>query len=212
MKIKCIIPCSGYGTRLGMSPNESKEMLWDNNLQERVIDYSLKLCDSLGFEPLVLTRGEKEDLNIHLFNKNINLMFIEDGTEWHDTILKSYSFWDDNNIVLLPDTRWNNAEQSLKHIKYCFETLNSVMALGTLEIEDARKWCVLHSNFLFEKPENDICSLGVGVFAFTKELGRQMFASFKNRQPFEIPETTQFVHLENFKDITREKSDRLTRI
>lgn len=210
--MKVIIPCAGYGTRLDTKPNESKEMLWDNQRQERIIDYSLRLCRDLELEPLVLTRTGKDDLNNYLRSNKVPMYYSDYGTEWYDTILQAHEVWEDNNMVLLPDTRWDNALQSLKHIKYCFEKLNSVMALGTLEVEDARKWCVLHGDFLFEKPSSTMCSLGVGVFAFHKEIGKRMFEAFKNKESFEIPKSTQFVELENFKDITREKSNRLTKI
>lgn len=211
MAIKAIIPCAGYGTRLGMAPNESKEMLVDATRREHVIDYSLELCRTLGFEPLVISRSGKEDLNKYLPSIGIIPVIIDDGEEWYDTILKSYNHWGDNNVVLLPDTRWSNAVASLKHIKYSFEKLNSVMALGTLDVEDARKWCVVHGDFLFEKPNTNMSSLAVGVFGFYKEVGRRMFNNFKNKTSFEIPKTTQFVELQNFEDITRQKSTRLSR-
>lgn len=210
--MKCIIPCAGYGTRLGMAPNESKEMLWDLIGAEHIIDYSLFLSIALGFEPLVISRSGKEDLNRYLEKRGVaETVIIDDGEEWYDTILKSYDHWGDNNVVLLPDTRWDNAVASLKHIKYCFEKLNSVMCLGTLEVEDATKWCVVQGDYLFEKPKSNISSLAVGVFGFQKEVGQRMFNNFKNKESFEMPKTTQFVELENFEDITREKSSRLSR-
>lgn len=212
MKIKCIIPCAGFGTRLGMAPNESKEMLWDNILNERVINYSLSLCYSLGFEPLVLSRREKGDLNSYMNFFGVEVVIIDDGIEWFDTILKSYDHWSENNIVILPDTRWDNAEQSLKHVKYCFEKLNSTMVLGTLNVPDATKWCVVSGDYLFEKPKSNMSSLAVGVFGFSKYEGKKLFESFKKKYPFQIPKTTQFVELENFQDITRVKSDRLVRV
>lgn len=211
MKIKAIIPCAGFGTRLGMAPNESKEMLWDNVLNERVIDYSLNLCKKLGFEPIVINRSDKSDLRNYLGDKT-GQWIVNDSIEWYDSILKSYEVWGDNNVVLLPDTRWDNAEQSLKHVKYCFEKLNSIMVLGTLTVPDATKWCVVSGDYLFEKPKSNMSSLAVGVFGFSKCEGKKLFESFKKKYPFQIPSTTQFVELENFQDITREKSDRLVKV
>lgn len=208
-----IIPCSGYGTRMGMLPHQSKEMMYDKKYNEYVIDYSLDLCYRTGLDPLVISRKDKDDLNSYLIKEGHTPLHIEDGTEWYDSILKSYDYWSDNNIVILPDTRWDNSQRSIEHVKYCLEELNKPMVIGTLSIKDVTKWCLVDNGCLIEKPSGyygeKTSHLAAGLFSFTKNNGYDLFNSFNRKEYYKMPNNTQFVKLENFHDITREKSDRL---
>lgn len=210
--MKIIIPSSGFGTRMGMRPDQSKEMLWDVQSKERVIDYSLKICKELGISPIVITRDAKQDLNTYLEQQGISPVKIGDGVEWYDTILKSSKHWDSNNIILLPDTRWNNDFESINNIYWHLEHLKKPLSLGLLEVEDASKWCVLVNNnqSLFEKPKDVVGkALAIGVFGFQKGMGEEMLHRIKDKAPFHLNTNTQYVQLENFKDITREDTGRL---
>ena len=92
--VKAIIPCAGFGTRMAMQPNQSKEMLTDPVTGKYLIDYSLDLCYKYKIKPVVISRLEKEDLNSYLRSKNVtHISLKEAGKEWAQTVLKSQGLW-----------------------------------------------------------------------------------------------------------------------
>lgn len=203
-----IIPACGYGTRVGMEPNQSKEMLWNKDAGY-LIDYSIKLCNDYGITPLIITRKEKTDL-IQYVEDKAELLIMEPGKEWADTVWKSKEAWGDYNILLLPDARWSSEAEILKQLKYhASSRLNLTIATHT--IEDPSKWCVVSANntALIEKPQD--AAKGVweafGVLGFSKWYGEELFYDLVNHGWSRIPRETQFLKLYKFEDVTREKSE-----
>src|SRR6266850_3092271 len=104
--MRAIIPCAGFGTRVGMKSNQSKELLPDSN-NKPLIQYSLDICRLYQIDPLVILREEKKDLQEYLKKEKVNYITIKPEGEWYDTVLKSQGHWDENNVLMLPDTKFD---------------------------------------------------------------------------------------------------------
>ncbi len=200
--MKCIIPCCGYGTRLGMKPNESKEMLEDNIFGfDHIIDYALRKCSDNHLEPLVITRPEKTDLIEYIESRQINYILHSPapGEEWNKTVLASKDYWQETNILMLPDTRWQGL--NFKDMKNGLSVgNNAVMALH--EVPNPSKWGVVKDYILMEKPK-DLADKqwAWGLIAFKNTYGQRLF---NNVEYLEL-QRVGFTYLDYFEDITREK-------
>lgn len=200
MITKCILPCAGYGTRMFMNPNESKEML-DDTTGNPVIKYSLDLCKYYGFEPLVITRKEKTDLIKYCTDNQVQTLIIEPKGEWPNTILASEHLWEENNIMILPDTRFNpthilyQMDQSLK--------LGNKAVIALHEVSDSEKWCIVDDYQLIEKPNWSEDATAMGLIGFKKSEGKYLFETISKRnRPCNLVDAG-FVFLDDFKDISR---------
>lgn len=176
LKTKIIIPAAGYGTRVG-SP-EAKEMLTLNGTQP-LIEFSLEIAKLNHATAHVITRKEKKSLISHLQNKdNVNVQIIEPSKEWPDTILQSQPFWDDFNLLILPDTRFapiNRATELLDGLKNYDLTVGyfNPDALGTWGAFDIQS----STYRLIEKPNyQDTKNLKAwGIIGFRKNIGKDLF-------------------------------------
>ena len=194
--MKCIIPAAGYGTRMGMKPNQSKEMIKYQG--KPMIQWSLDLCKMFDIEPLVITRKEKKDLRQYLFNAGIKFIDIEVEGEWNDTVLKSREYWDFDNLLLLPDTRFDTL-RCIKEIKQGLKLgNNAVMALHL--VTDPTKWGIVENYKLYEKNKN-FCGafLAWGVIGFKNTYGQELFSKV---ECLEL-DNVGFTYLNKFKDLTR---------
>lgn len=199
MKIKCIIPCAGYGTRMGMAQNESKEMLLDTT-GKPVIQYSLDLCKLYDLEPLIITRKDKGDL-IEYISDKANVHIIHPFGEWPNTILCSQGLWSENNIMLLPDTRFT-PDSVIADMKYQLHMgCQSVIAIH--DVEEPNKWCVVEDYHLVEKSQTTKSTKAMGIIGFKKSEGHNLFKTLNKRGEYYRLLNTGFVKLETFKDITR---------
>lgn len=204
--IKAIIPAAGFGTRVGMKPGESKEMLiWDKEAPNRVIDYSLNLCKEAGLEPLVISRAEKEDLNTYLRGKGIEPVIIEPKGEWMDSILAVEEYWGWRNILMLPDTRYNNSLEIIKQMMFQILTNQGCLSLGLHYVDNGSKWCIWSEDRLIEKPKaGGDPGWAFGVVGFNKQYGKMILEELsETKMSIIAPETPQFLLIENFIDITR---------
>lgn len=198
--MRCIIPAAGFGTRMGMKPGQSKEMLPSpENKYNPIISYALTLCKMFNMEPLVVTRKEKVDLRQYLFNEQVKFIDIEVEGEWNETILKSREHWHKENLLLLPDTRFS----SLRVIENIQRGLslgnNAVMALH--RVPDPSNWGIVTNNYtLMEKPEISTGpQLAWGLIGFRNTYGQKLFSNVKYLEL----ENVGFTYLDYFKDITR---------
>lgn len=204
--MRAIIPCSGFGTRMNMKPNESKEMLEDKIFDcKHIIDYSLKQCKFFNLNPLVITRKDKKDLIKYLKQNKIEYMIYEPKPEeeWYHSVLASKDHWEENNLLILPDTRFNSI--------FCIEDIerglklgnNAVMALH--EVADPSKWgIILNRGYtLLEKPKNFKGDKfwAWGLIGFKHTYGQELFSSVKCLELTNVG----FVYLKSFQDITRGK-------
>lgn len=203
--MRCIIPAAGYGTRVGMKPNQSKEMLPDPGYKRQpIIQYSLDLCKAFNMDPIVITREDKKDLRQYLYDNQIEEQLIDVKGEWDQTVLASQIHWYENNMLILPDTRFSSFK--------CIEDIqrglklgnNAVMALH--EVTDPSKWGIIDTTYsLWEKPKGIICGFGKqwawGLIGFKDMYGQELFS---NVQYSSLKlKNVGFTYLDKFEDITR---------
>lgn len=200
MNYKAIIPCAGFGTRMNMTSNQSKEMIIDPKTQSPLIDYTLGLCAVYRLNPLIITRSEKKDLIEYLKLKNIHFIINDDPGEWMDSVLSSQHHWLDNNILLLPDTRF----QPISVVGAIKEKLNNNdLAFATHKVDDVRAWGSIKDGQLTEKSSVFEPGNAWGIIGFKKEVGLDLFFSMKERdKPIKL-KNYECVELKSFIDLTR---------
>lgn len=203
--MKCIIPAAGFGTRMSMAMDKSKEMLKDPGYKHQpIIQYSLDLCEAFNLEPVVITREEKKDLRQYLFDNQVETLVITPEGEWNNTVLKSSPCWEENNILILPDTRF----YSFKVIEDIQRGLmlgnNAVMALH--EVIDPSKWGMVEDYVLYEKSPTPLAYLGKqwawGLIGFKDSYGQELFSQLQYRSGLKL-RNVGFTYLDKFEDITR---------
>lgn len=207
---KAIIPCAGYGTRLNMGPNESKEMLWDTRNAMYLIDYSLILCEKYDLDPLVITRSEKKDLIDYCTKDNVEVLIIEPEGEWPSTILASKELWAEDNVLILPDTRFT-PESILYGIKDAL-SMNNKAVIALHRVSDVSKWGSIENYHITEKSKDTYMGHAWGLIGFKQDYGEELFTAMMTRdKPFKLKDTG-FLFLRSFDDITRVPDDKLIRL
>lgn len=206
-EIKIIIPAAGFGTRVG-SPL-SKELILHEN--EPMIDHAIRIAKSLHARALIITRKEKTNLIEHLKQfDHVDVQIIEPSKEWPHTILQSEPHWAENNLLILPDTRWSPEYVYLKML----ESLNHhKLSVGYFSPEALNTWgCFkLHSYYytLCEKPQDqlELDYKAWGLLAFHKDIGNELFnlilESTFDHQIKPTHFTYEAFELLNFVDLTR---------
>lgn len=208
-KTRVIIPCAGYGTRMGMKPNESKEMLIHNGFP--IIDYALDLCKECDCEPVLIIRPEKTDLIRHLdLNHGRVRRHIYTPTgEFPQTMLDSKEHWGLNNILLLPDTRFTPAQKTIYEMSHDFYKSDLIFALH--HVTDPSNWGVIRRNpktreidSICEKPSDITGSHEAwGLIGFNKYVGVDLFTKMLTKDVFHPIKNTAWIRLSSFEDITR---------
>ncbi len=209
MKVKAIIPASGYGIRMNLSSNISKEMLTDPNTGKPLIAHTLELCKRFDLEPVVITRKSKQDLILYCSNKTELIVLDEAPSEWPGSILAAQKAWGDHNILLLPDTRFSPIEclesviMSLKQpsIEFVFAShkVDNLSQFGMIEYQKDTKQLLV-----CEKPKITTSGNAWGIIGF-KNNGKSvnLFNVYSERNKFLYLKNFDIVNLTNFKDITR---------
>lgn len=208
-----LIPCAGRGTRVGQP--QAKEMLIENETQQPLIFASLDLCLKYQWPAHIITRVEKTNLIDYARNfaqqnqLTISIQTISDSKEWPDTLLQSEKFWCSQNLVLLPDTRWQPEDIT----KILIDTLQTHdFGYATFQPSDFQKWgfVKIHNESceIYEKPSalpDDFKAWG--LFSFRKNFGRKLLQAHLDSQ---IQKCSQKIsgkgiafNLESFKDLTR---------
>lgn len=194
-KVRAIIPAAGLGSRMGMRPDESKEMLYDSMIGGPIIDYALNLCEQYDLDVQVITRREKKDLIEYLTIKGIDAKIIEPQGEWTNTVAQTNLA--ENNILILPDTRFNPTS-IIEEIKRDLE-LGAEVSIGLHKVEDSSKWCIVQDYTLFEKQPNLKSKWAMGIMGFKYDEAFIDLEAFKDH----ILDRASFHYLTDFKDITR---------
>lgn len=210
--MRTIIPCAGFGTRLGMRAEESKEMLFYQGT--RLIDRALEGLEN----PLVISRPKKKDLNQYLDQLSLlevegvalaPKVFLREGNvagEWPESVLASQRFWDTHNLLVLPDTTWDKRSESMSRAQALLSS-GSKVVFGTHAIVDPSQWGVISNNVLREKPMMSLATKAWGFIGFEKSVGERLFQAMADRRAFEIPDDVSYIGLSNFRDLTRSWSD-----
>lgn len=200
---RLIIPAAGLGSRMNMPNNQSKELLINPYTNEPLIEYSLDLADHFGISPLVITRIEKQDLIQYCAVRGIETMIIGVKGEWANTVLQSKAWWDDDNILVLPDTIFNDEYETIKNIKNGLNLgNNAVFALH--RVRDVSNWGYINNYEITEKPIGNI-SVGFawGLIGFKKTYGEKLFSALQTKNnPLQL-ENCGFTYLQSFNDLTR---------
>lgn len=196
--MRCIIPAAGYGTRVNMKPDESKEMLPDpENPGQPMIQYCLDICKTFQMDPIVVTREHKKDLIAYLDAEQVEFQTIKPSPEWNSTVLATQVHWYENNMLILPDTRFGSFK-CIEDIQRGLEVgNNAVMALH--EVSDPSKWGIVHNYFVMEKPLMTGNRMAWGLIGFKKSYGQELFSEI---QYLEL-QNVGFTYLNYFKDLTR---------
>lgn len=211
----CLIPAAGFGKRLG-SPH-AKELLIDPKTGSALIDWGIEQALKQDFKVHIISRQDKAELNLYLEKKypksKVQIQLINESKEWPDSILKSSKFWMKHNILLLPDTRFENPQVLTELINCLTETQK--IAYGVFKQEDYKSWGCIQQNSLWacEKPQDPNLVAAVkawGLIAFENKVGEALFEkilkSTLDHQAFELPQIPNTIDMINFKDITRDWS------
>lgn len=204
-KPKIIVPCAGYGTRMGMKPHQAKEMLIHKDENGPIIDYIIDIGKTLNLDILCITRKEKKELNEYLTTKNVEIMYHEPQGEWMDTVYDSMSKWSTLNILMLPDTRWSPKYKAVDEILWRMTNFNVPAVFAAHKVDDPQNWGVLSKYFLIEKPKETNSNLAFGLIGFKNYDGRQIFDNLRKFKFVNYPLDSQFILLDKFEDITRPK-------
>lgn len=206
-KIVGIIPCAGYGTRMNMPINKSKEMLEDLVTGKYLIDYSLDLCYKYNIDPVVISRLEKEDLNAYLRSKEIaHIVLKTPGKEWAETVLKSQGLWGDKNILLLPDVRFKEESIIPEMIKGLDIYTPLAIATHKIDVNDSEKWGTVDYNCIHEKQPSAL-DKAWGILGWRNFIGEKLFKSLTPQGTYmwnyNFEGNPLFYNLDKFVDITR---------
>ena len=201
MKTRAIMPCCGYGTRMNMQPTESKELLLDET-GKPIMEYCLTICKDNDLLPLVVTRPDKKDLIEYCRVNDVETLIIEPKGEWADTVLASNGLWHDDNILLLPDTRFEPISSIQLILANLEANAKTVWALHS--VKDGSNWGILDYNDLTikEKPKGIDRAIAWGIIGWKKDEGMKLFTDMSEKKQYVLDQAS-WVHLDSFKDITR---------
>lgn len=195
-----IIPAAGFGTRMGMRPDQSKELLPLGAGGGPLIQDILWQCEIYNLNPLVITRKEKKDLIEYCEKPNVHVHIIRPKGEWYDTVLASKRYWEEDNILILPDTRFSPAT-AIYDIEKSLE-LGSKAVFALHKVSDGSKWGTIKDYSLFEKYPNSTNAWAWGVIGFKKDYGEELFNSMREKKPLKLKDSS-FLILDDFQDVTR---------
>lgn len=201
-----IIPCAGFGTRMGMSPDKSKELLPLAN-GKPLIEHHLDICRNLKIKPVILIREEKRDLLDFCRSRKIQTVLIDPKGEWTSTVLQSQRVWGIRNLLMLPDTLYSPENTGKFLLQGLYDGAD--VAIATHSPSDLSNWGVVRSSgagvlSLCEKPKDPTPATDKawGLLGFTKHSGFKLFTGFESKQWFTI-DNAFVVDMLNFKDVTR---------
>lgn len=209
-KTKIIIPAAGFGTRVG-SPL-AKELIPHPKTGLPLIQNAINQALKLDGQIHVITRAEKKPLIDYLSPiPNCQIQVIEPSKEWPDSILKSEPFWNERNILILPDTQWS-PEHSILEINQLLE--HSPIAAGIFNVKNPSSWGIIDT----KSPTYKLCEKiqlhqaneeywAWGILGFKKEIGIPLFeailqSTFEHQWiDLKLPYSTH--KMDSFEDLTR---------
>ncbi len=204
MEVKCVIPCAGYGTRMNMPIDKSKELLPYQGVP--LLEHHLELCEIYNLEPHIITRKEKTDLIEFCKRRSVVCQIIDpQGDLCSHTILKSEPYWNENNIMLLPDTIFTPSS-ILEQIKMGLSLGNNAV-LACHKVEDVSKWCNINNYNIIEKSVDTNPGMAWGIVGFKRDYGVELFKAMTLHNTPHRLVNTGFVALSSFKDVTRDTRD-----
>lgn len=220
-KTLIIVPSAGFGTRIGMTPNSSKELLVDpNNDNKPLIEWCLDLTPQDQYDHVIITREAKQDLIDYLCqeNKQIFTTLInkdDESKEWPNSVLQSKIHWTESNILVLPDTRFQPTS-IIKDIEKELQN-GADLVFAIHKVDDVRQWGKVFLDPFSGKPlttqekpniEFKLEGLAWGVVGFKSKIGEELFQAYLERKTLTFPKTwkVKVLELQSFKDITRNET------
>lgn len=200
--MRTIIPCAGFGTRMNLPPNQSKELLIDPKTNEPLIKWTL----DLSIDPLIILRKEKEDLIQYCKDNQIEYIITEPTKEWPETILRSEDRWDNTNVLLLPDTRFGSHYLNVMKVRQALQFGCKKLVFGVHKVDDLSKWGEVSLGKTREKPQHlwKVSGYAWGVLGFSKDIGNSLFNAYLDKTPFNYEiNDVEYVDLSWFTDLTR---------
>lgn len=204
-RITCLLPCAGFGKRVGMRINQSKELTIDPETNQPLIQWHIDLCKKYNLKPLVITRKEKTDLIDWCVERSIDCIIVRHKEEWMTSLLEAKDYWGEKNILLLPDTKFSDTSV-LVNIKKSLE--NNKVVAAKHWVTDGDKWGMMIDRHLttqniviFEKSSIIKIGWAWGTLAFKKEYGIALLEGLKYNGQYSGPIKTY--KLRWFKDVTR---------
>lgn len=200
--MKAIIPCAGFGTRMNMRPDESKELVHYNG--RPLIAHTIELCKETGLTPHLIIRDQKRDLIQYCEVNDIDYQIVLPTKEWNESLLQSQLYWDTYNFLILPDTIFK-PKSAIKSMKINLE-FGVSLALAIHKVDDVSKWGQVTNGMIFEKPSYQTPGYAWGVMGFHKSMGHLLFSNLYKGGSIYIPKTS-YILLDEFKDVTRGNSE-----
>lgn len=212
-KTSLIVPCAGFGTRVGSPP--AKELLPHPHSLQPLIDTSLDIAENNNWPLILITRPEKKILIDYVQAQQkkrelkINWVLVKPTKEWPESILVSQNFWDENNLLVLPDTEWQPQAAEQKIVQ---QLENYEVSYGLFNTEDLTTWGAVQISDndikVCEKPKKKLADFYPwGLIAFKKSVGQILFeALLQSTMDHEIktlPLKAQKYFLNSFTDLTR---------
>lgn len=196
---RAIIPAAGLGTRMGMLPNQSKELLIDPVTNQPLIQWHFNYCAKYNLIPLVVTRKEKTDLIDYCNKQGVQVLVVEPKGEWYDTIQQSKPYWEEMNVVLFPDSKFTDDDKKMNEFFQSLDFKFIECCFGVQEVEDSSKWCVVTEEGIFEKTKQGP-GTAIVVFGFKKRTN--LFLELSQNKTTHIKYYHTF-NINNFTDLTR---------
>lgn len=222
--VQLIIPAAGFGTRVGRP--HAKELHLNPQTGRPLIELSLQLAKQCKYSYHLITRKEKSQLVefVQTYAKSndipLSIQFVEiiegqSGWEWPRTVYESRYYWQEKNILILPDTEFAPTDclpQLAEDLNHCD------CSFATFLAHNPEVWgCLYHdadqTYSICEKPATaaadtaKLSSLAWGIIGFRKKAGELLFPilqeSNQDRQWKKLKMSCRQVRLEFFKDLTR---------
>jgi bifunctional N-acetylglucosamine-1-phosphate-uridyltransferase/glucosamine-1-phosphate-acetyltransferase GlmU-like protein len=200
-----LIPAAGFGTRMGSPP--AKELLHHPYFKNKnFLEICLESCQKLSVSPLVISRKDKTELNDFLSQNNIPFTLINQSLDWQDSILQSEFLWQEENLVLLPDTYFTPLSQVQKTL---MKLKDVSLSFTYFKVSDSKNW----GGIKFDSKEVLIVEKKTGFnyawghLAFKKEIGSKLFKHLLHDKEFKFHGLFSAQMIDTFIDLTRPISD-----
>lgn len=219
--MRFFIPAAGLGTRMNMQPHEAKEFL-DQPDGTKMIDYALNLVQEPN-DSVVITREAKKQLVGYLrqtLRKGRKIKILEEETDGYaETMLSASDMFKAKNVLILPDTRFDQPAKILQEIEVALTDHDLVF--GVHEVIDSTEWGIIQDGKLYEKcalvgpPEEYINEEGEkgiregkllawGLIGFKANPGSDLFTSLMFNEQVDLSRyKVKLVKMTGFKDISR---------
>lgn len=190
-KLRVFINC----TKLRIPPDVSWEMKSDPETGKPLVQYSLDMCKSLGLEPIVISRVNKDDLNEYLDSLRVRYEFSPRNASLTESISGIQRFHDDKNIIIDPTVRFTS-EDKLLEIASLIEFTNRT-PVGIGKVTDPTNWVVIQNDKISPHPKTDKPMWAVGIIGFKRKPDLVLLAKFGNFKRVEPIKSVNYVILHN---------------